>query len=266
MNECCAKSVFIARTWRKNMIPKVIHFCWFGGNGLPDSTKRYIGTWRKNLPDYRIIKWSEKNFDVSSAPAYVQEAYQAGKYAFVSDYVRIQALQKYGGIYFDTDVEVVKPINEYLEGRSMVLGFESDRSLTTAFIACEKGHPFIDEFEKKYHERKFIQEDGSMDLTPINVGFSAQAEEWGLDLSRNAFQEIGDGIAVYPIEYFAAFDVKNWHEKVTPNSCTIHHMDASWVEKKLSVHIVVIRGLQKALGYNRYDRLRGFVGRLKGGK
>ena len=117
------------------MIPKVIHFCWFGGNELPDSTKRYIGTWRKNLPDYRIIKWSEKNFDVSSAPAYVQEAYQAGKYAFVSDYVRIQALQKYGGIYFDTYVEVGKPINEYLEGRSMVLGFESDRSLTTAFIA-----------------------------------------------------------------------------------------------------------------------------------
>ena len=181
-------------------------------------------------------------------------------------YVRIQALRKYGGIYFDTDVEVVRPFDKYLEGRSMVLGFESDRSLTTAFIACSKNHPFIEEFEKTYHERRFIKEDGSMDLTAINVGFSNQAEAWGLDLSRNAFQEIGDGIAVYPIEYFAAFDVKNWHERTGPNTCTIHHMDASWVEKKTSLHIVVIKSLQKTLGYDRYDRLRGFVGKLKGGK
>ena len=248
------------------MIPKIIHFCWFGGNDLPVSTKKYIMTWRKNLPDYKIRKWDEKNFDIKSAPVYVQEAYAAGKFAFVSDYVRIQALRKYGGIYFDTDVEVVRPFDKYLEGRSMVLGFESDRSLTTAFIACSKNHPFIEEFEKTYHERRFIKEDGSMDLTAINVGFSNQAEAWGLDLSRNAFQEIGDGIAVYPIEYFAAFDVKNWHERTGPNTFTIHHMDASWVEKKTSLHIVVIKSLQKALGYDRYDRLRGFVGKLKGGR
>lgn len=248
------------------MIPKIIHFCWFGGKDLPDSTKRYIKTWRKNLPDYKIRKWDEKSFDIQSAPVYVQEAYAAGKFAFVSDYVRILALLKYGGIYFDTDVEVVKPFDEYLEGRSMVLGFESDRSLTTAFIACSKAHPFIREFEKSYHERRFIQEDGSMDLTAINVGFSAQAEAWGLDLSRNVFQEIGDDIAVYPIEYFAAFDVENWHEKEGPNTCTIHHMDASWVEKKTSKRIVVIKRLQKFLGYDRYDKLRGLAQKLKGKK
>ena len=231
--------------------------------------KHILSVLVKNQPGVLVrvaSMFSRREFNIESLTVGETESSDFSRITVMvsgDEYIIDQVLKQLGKL---PDVEVVKPINEYLEGRSMVLGFESDRSLTTAFIACEKGHPFIDEFEKKYHERKFIQEDGSMDLTPINVGFSAQAEEWGLDLSRNAFQEIGDGIAVYPIEYFAAFDVKNWHEKVTPNSCTIHHMDASWVEKKLSVHIVVIRGLQKALGYNRYDRLRGFVGRLKGGK
>lgn len=226
----------------------------------------FLRTWRKNLPDYKIKKWSEKNFNIESAPVYVQEAYAAGKYAFVSDYVRIQALQKYGGIYFDTDVEVVRPFDQYLEGRTMVLGFESDRSLTTAFIACSKKHPFIEEFEKTYHERRFIQEDGSMDMTVINAGFSAQAEAWGLDLSRNEFQEIGEDIAVFPIEYFAGFDVYNWHVRTTSNTCTIHHMDASWVDKKKALRFTVIKTLHRVLGYDRYDRLRAFVKGIKGRK
>ena len=247
------------------MIPKIVHYCWFGRNPLPASALKCIESWRKFFPDYEIKEWNEDNFDVNIIP-YTQQAYEVKKYAFVSDYARFWILYHEGGLYFDTDVEVVRPFDRYLEGRSMVLGFESDRSLMTAFIACTKKHPFIEEFEKTYHERRFIKEDGSMDLTAINVGFSNQAEAWGLDLSKNAYQEIGDGIAVYPIEYFAAFDVKNWHERVGPNTCTIHHMDASWVEKKTSLHIVVIKSLQKALGYDRYDRLRGFVGKLKGGR
>ena len=182
------------------MIPKIIHFCWFGGNPLPDSTKRYIRTWSRFLPGYRIVKWSEKNFDIGSAPAYVQEAYTAKKYAFVSDYVRVQKLLQYGGIYFDTDVEIIRPFEQYLEGHSMVMCFESDKMLSTAFFACSKGHPFMEAFEKTYHTRHFIRPDGSMDLTVINDGFSSLAGEWGIDLSRNEYQEADHGIAVYPIE------------------------------------------------------------------
>ena len=105
------------------MIPKMIHYCWFGGNPLPESTKKYIRTWKQFLPDYKITEWNETNFDIQSAPAYVREAYEAKKYAFVSDYVRVQKLLQYGGIYFDTDVEVVRPFEQYLQGHSMVAGF-----------------------------------------------------------------------------------------------------------------------------------------------
>ena len=245
------------------MIPKIIHFCWFGGKPLPESTKKYIRTWKQFLPDYRIIKWSEKNFDIQSAPDYVKEAYEAKKYAFVSDYVRIQKVLQYGGIYFDTDVEVVRPFEQFLKGHSMVMGFEGDKSLSTAFFACSKGHPFMEEFEKTYHTRHFLKEDGSMDLTVINVGFSRQAGEWGIDLSRNEYQETEDKIAVYPISIFSAFDIKNWHESPSADTCTIHHMDASWVDKRGSIHIAVIKGLQKILGYERYDRVKGFLKRRK---
>ena len=240
------------------MIPKLIHFCWFGGKPLPVSTKRYIRTWRKYLPDYRIIKWSEKNFNIESAPDYVQEAYEAKKYAFVSDYVRVRKLLQYGGIYLDTDVEIVRPFEQFLEGHSMVLGFEGDKLLSTAFIACCKGHPFIEEFEKTYHTRHFLREDGSMDLTVINDGFSRQAGEWGIDLSRNDYQEIHE-IAVYPVTFFSAFDIRNWHENPGPDTCTIHHMDASWMDRKGTIHIAVIKGLQRILGYERYDKVKAIL-------
>ena len=241
------------------MIPKIIHYCWFGEKPLPESAKRYIRTWEQFLPDYRIIKWNEENFNIQSAPAYVQEAYGAKKYAFVSDYVRVQKVLQYGGIYFDTDVEVVRPFEQFLEGHSLVMGFEGDQTLSTAFFACCKSHPFMEEFEKTYHARHFIQKDGSMDLTVINVGFSRQAGEWGIDLSRNAYQETGDDIAVYPIAFFSAFDIKNWHISPSSVTCAIHHMDASWVDKRGSIHIAAIKGLQRILGYERYDQLKSFL-------
>ena len=241
------------------MIPKTIHYCWFGGKPLPESTKKYIRTWERFLPDYRIMEWNEANFSIQSAPDYVREAYEAKKYAFVSDYVRVQKLLQYGGVYFDTDVEVVRPFEQYLEGHSMVVGIEGDHTLTTALIACSEGHPFMEEFEKTYHTRHFLRKDGSMDLTVINDGFSRQAGEWGIDLSKNEYQETGDRIAVYPAAYFSAFDTKNWHEKPSPVTCTIHHMDASWVDKKGSLHIAAIKGLQKILGYERYDKVKGLL-------
>ena len=103
-----------------------------------------------------------------------------------------------------------------------------------------------------------------MDLTVINDGFSRQAGEWGIDLSRNEYQETDQKIAVYPAAYFSAFDIQNWHENPSPDTCTIHHMDASWVEKKKSIHIAAIKGLQKILGYERYDKVKGLLKQSKG--
>lgn len=244
------------------MIPKVIHFCWFGGKPLPDDVKRYIKTWRKVLPNYRIVKWSENNFDIETAPDYVKEAYEAKKYAFVADYVRVKELADHGGVYFDTDIEAVADFSKYLDGKNVVMGFESERLLTTAFIACRKHDPFISEFEQSYHERHFVNEDGELDLTNINDVLSEFAER-GLDLDRDEYQELPGGIAVYPSDYFAAWDVYNWHTKRTANTCTIHHMASSWVGNKQKFKIFLIGIIQRVIGVNGYDALRAKVKGIK---
>ena len=245
------------------MIPKIIHYCWFGKNPIPKNLNKYIDGWRKKLPEYTIIEWNENNFDVKTAPKYVQEAYVAKKYAFVSDYVRIYALYNYGGIYFDTDIEVLKPFDDYLEGNNVVLGFEFDGLLTTAFLACEKKSPFFGEFLNSYIDRLFIKDDGTFDTSTINDHLSLQAKKWGVNTNLNEMQEFGAGMFVYPIEVFSGFDVKNWHPKITEKTRTVHHMAASWVNSKKRIYFAIIFLLQKLLGYKLYDKLKAF---LKNGK
>lgn len=238
------------------MIPKIIHYCWFGGKEKPNNIKQYIAGWKKQLPDYEFIEWNEEKFTISQAPQYVKEAYEAKKYAFVSDYARIFALYNYGGVYLDTDVEIIKPFDDYLINKSLVTGFESERSLLTAFIAVEKLHPLMNEFLNSYDSRRFVMEDGTYDMTPINVGFSALLEKRGVNLDRQEYQETTGGIAVYPIAYFCGFDVSNWHIKPTHETCTIHHMNASWMNGKNKFYLNSILFLQKILGYKLYDFLK----------
>jgi hypothetical protein len=237
-------------------IPKIVHYCWFGNGEKPDNIKAYIETWKAKMPEYTFMEWNEQNFDVENSVFYVRQAYEAKKYAFVSDYARIQALYQHGGIYFDTDIEVKKPFEEFLEDKSMVLGFESERSLLTAFIAVEKGHPYMKEFLESYRERNFLKEDGSYDMLVINEGFSALMERKGVDLDRNEYQELPGDIAIYPEEYFCGFDVNNWHESITDKTCTVHYMNSSWVSGKQGLKRKIIYTLQKILGYKNYDRLK----------
>ena len=241
------------------MIPKIIHFCWFGGKDLPNDAKQYIQTWRRMLKGFRIQEWNEQNFDLSAAPEYVREAYELKKYAFVSDYVRIYALNKYGGVYLDTDVEIIRDFSEFLEDGDLVFGFESNRLLTTAFIASVPGHPLIETFEKSYWSRHFILKDGSCDFTPINNRISELAVNWGLDLDLDAYQELKDNVKVYPSDYFAAFDVYNWHTKVTENTYAIHHMAASWVGPKKKFRFLIIKTIHSVIGVQNYDRIRSAV-------
>ncbi len=243
-------------------IPKIVHYCWFGNGEKPDNIKAYIETWKAKMPEYTFMEWNEQNFDVENSIPYVRQAYEAKKYAFVSDYARIQALYQHGGIYFDTDIEVKKPFEEFLEDKSMVLGFESERSLLTAFIAVEKGHPYMKEFLESYKERNFLKEDGSYDMLVINEGFSALMERKGVDLDRNEYQELPGDIVIYPEEYFCGFDVNNWHESITDKTCTVHYMNSSWVSGKQGMKRKIIYTLQKILGYKNYDRLKAmFRGR-----
>lgn len=240
-------------------IPKIIHYCWFGRGEKPEYVKTYIKGWKEILPDYEFMEWNEDNFDVSQSNAYVREAYEVGKYAFVSDYARIRALCHHGGIYLDTDVEILRRFDEYLEGASMILGFESRGSLLTAFMAAQKGHPVMEEFMASYEGRHFITESGTYDTTTVNARFSRLMEEHGVRLEENGYQEPEEGIRVYPIEYFCGFDVKNWHTDIGEHTCTVHHMASSWVSGSQSLKRKAIRLIQAVVGIKGYDRLKSLL-------
>lgn len=240
----------------KNMIPKIIHYCWFGKNQHSLQMQKCRESWKKYLPDYKIIEWNEENFSIPDANCYVREAYERKKYAFVSDYVRIKALIDFGGIYLDTDYELCGDIKGLLKRGELITGFESDKSLLTAIIMAEPSHPFLKKFIDTYEDRKFILPNGEMDLTPINVGFSELAQLYGIDLSRNC-QQIGkNGFYVYPKEVLCGFDVENWHESVSENTLGVHHMGNTWASPKMKRHIQRIKFWQKVLGYRKYDRIR----------
>lgn len=244
------------------MIPKIIHYCWFGNSSKGTLAETCIQSWRNFFPEYRFIEWNEKNIDVSNEIPYVRQAYQEKKYAFVSDYIRLKALYEYGGIYFDTDYEVIRSFKDVLADADLITGFESKNSILTAMIACNKGNKIIKEFLDQYEERNFIREDGSFDITPINVGFSRILEKYGVDLCQNTLQKKEKEFLIYPIEVLCGFDVEYWHERITDNTHGIHHMSNSWATPAMRTHIKRIKFLQKILGFKNYDKLKNLIKKI----
>ena len=145
------------------MIPKIVHYCWFGKGEKPKLAQKCIASWKKYLSDYEFIEWSEDNFDITSIK-YVEEAYICKKYAFVTDYVRLYALYNIGGIYMDTDVEVLTDYDMFLHHKAFS-GFESDGNVPTGMMAAEKGNKWIGDLLKYYNDKLFIHDDGSYNLT-----------------------------------------------------------------------------------------------------
>lgn len=219
------------------MIPKKIHYCWFGGNPLPDLAKKCIESWKKFCPDYEIIEWNESNFDVN-CNAYVKEAYQAKKWAFVSDVVRLYALVNYGGIYMDADVEVLKPLDSLLTHEAFS-GFESDTAIPTGIMACCKGQALFKELLEEYNTAHFIQEDGELDLTTNVVRITNTCLKYGLNLD-NSLQTV-NGFTLYPKDYFCPKDATTRELRITENSYTIHHFDGSWLPEvdKLAIKLTI---------------------------
>ena len=144
-------------------IPKIIHFCWFGGKEKPSKVQKCIESWHKYLSDYEFMEWNENNFDINSNE-YVKQAYNEKKFAYVSDYARIKALYQYGGIYMDTDVMVYKSFNDLLDNQC-ILGFEEENYIATSFMACVPKHELIKKFIDKYENISFYNSDKSIDLT-----------------------------------------------------------------------------------------------------
>ena len=184
------------------MIPKILHYCWFGKGEMPDLVLKCIESWKNHLPHYEMRLWSEDNFDIASAPQYVQEAYAAKKYAFVSDYVRLWALECEGGLYMDVDFEVYKPFDDLMEQYMAFAGYEGSKCnpVMMGVIAAQAHHPWTQEMMRTYKDRIFIKEDGSLDMTPNTGYFLRWMQERGF--VADGVEKDWMGVHILPVEYF----------------------------------------------------------------
>ena len=205
---------------------KILHYCWFGGNPLPESALRYMESWKKFCPDYEIKRWDESNFDINSVP-FVAQAYAAKKWAFVSDYVRTYALFHEGGLYVDTDVEFVKGIDDLTA--TSFLGFESTEIVAPGLIlyAAREGLPFYEEILRRYNAMEFSVEKMPSLTSPLL--YTQVLKGMGLQ-KNNTLQQLGE-ITVYPMEYFQPMGLDWKKVRLTENTRSIHHYDASWLDK-----------------------------------
>lgn len=234
-------------------IPKTIHYCWFGGKSKPDLVKRCIESWKKNLIDYEIIEWNEDNFDVNCC-SYVREAYESGKFAFVSDYVRVHALYTFGGIYLDTDVEVFKSFNDFLHHDSF-WGFEQENYIATSTIGAAKRNSLMKMFLDSYQNKKFINADGSFDsLTNVAI-ITELLKKKGLK-PNGEYQEIKGYGAFYPQTYFSPYDYINCRYFITDKTYAMHHFYKSWLPLKTRLKSKTKSLLAKLVGGNNIARLR----------
>ncbi len=215
------------------MIPKIIHYCWFGRNPLPESAQKCIASWRKFLPDYEIKEWNEDNFDVNIIP-YTQQAYEAKKYAFVSDYARFWILYHYGGLYFDTDVEVIKPFDDIVE-RGPFMGIEVPAKNNGApkvapglGLGAEPRMSFYEEALETYSRLSFVSEDGSLNQKTIVEYNTELLLKNGMKPS-NDLQQVA-GIWIYPVDYFNPLDDLTGKLKRTENTRSIHWYSKTWLE------------------------------------
>lgn len=207
-------------------ICKKIHYCWFGGKELPEMSVKCIESWKKHLCEFQIVKWDETNFDINSN-VFVKQAYEQKKYAFVSDYVRMYALYNYGGIYLDTDVEVLKDFSDKLENKNMVLGFEDETFVMTGFIYSTVNNKLIRDIIDGYDKMKFVEDNGKINCKPNTIYFTNILKENGLSVT-NRLQEFADQYVIYPNDVFCAFNIDCQKYILSENTVAIHHCNGSW--------------------------------------
>lgn len=235
------------------MIPKIIHYCWFGRGPLPELAQKCIASWRKYLPDYEIKEWNEDNFDVNIIP-YTKEAYEQKKYAFVSDYARFWILYKYGGLYFDTDVEVIRPIDDII-ARGNFMGFETDPnpkqgdagSVAPGLgLGVNPGLGLVKKMLDYYEGQHFVHEAVMRNqITVVHIATKVLLEN-GLQCV-GGIQKVADDCYIYPAEYFCPINVTTGRIHVEKNTRTIHHYAGTWVDKRFSLKEIVKRLLPERL-------------------
>jgi len=209
-------------------IPKVIHYCWFGTKSLPLLEKNCIESWKKRLPDYELKLWNESSFDINSV-LYVKQAYECKKFAFVSDYVRMYALYNYGGIYLDTDVEILQPLDVFLENE-IFMGFENKTMLGTAIIGAIKNCLIFFEIMNHYHQHPFLDEKNRQDTTANPQLLVNALLKQGFK-KENSKQFI-DNIHIYERDVFFPKKLDKGSFGTTERTVSIHHFSGSWLSEK----------------------------------
>ena len=226
------------------MIPKIIHYCWFGRGEKPELAKKCIASWRKSCPDFEIREWNEGNCDYLSIP-FMAEAYAAKKYAFVSDVMRLIVLEQYGGVYFDTDVEVLRDISPLLDDEGFI-GFENDQFVNSGQVMAAKAHhPVIQAMIEEYKKLHFTNTDGT--ATPVGCPRlnTDVMEQFGL--IRNGREQVVAGIHVYPADYFNPVDSTTGKLTKTENTYSIHWYSMSWLPKRVQMKAKMVRILGRVL-------------------
>lgn len=227
------------------MIPKILHCVWFGQNEFSEKEKRCVESWKKYLPEYKIMVWNEKSFDLNQN-RYVKEAYILKKYAFVSDYVRLWALYHYGGIYMDTDVEVIKPFDDFLD-KSVFLSFETSM-VTIATCGAEKNNLWIKELLDEYEERKFLLPNGAINIVTNLRYVTNSCQRHGL-IRNEEYQVLDNNVEVFEKEFFCPEVKADGSIVITENTVCIHHYSASWVTKNNYIWVRIGRRIKYLLFY-----------------
>ena len=217
---------------------------------MPKLERKCIASWQK-MKNYKIMRWDESTFDINSAPKYVIDAYKQHKYSFVSDYVRLYALYKFGGVYLDTDVLLIKDFDTVLKNANLILCYES-KVLMTGFIAACKGNSLIYEFMNLYDNLVF-EEKNTIGYIPNTILFTRYLKEKiNLNSNDTEVQFFDNGIVVYPNEFFCAFDLRRNHPRITNNTFTCHLYSVSWNKSFLTK---IKRLVPKLIGYRFNDKI-----------
>ena len=226
------------------MIPKKIHYCWFGGAQKPAMAQKCIQSWRRFCPDWEIIEWNEHNFDLDCNP-YVRYCYDHKKWAFLSDYVRLAVVCRQGGVYFDTDVELVKPLDILLEHQAFY-SFENPEMVNTGQgFGAEPNHPTVAAMVSEY-EKLEADGEGAITLTPCPTLNTAALLPFGLRLDGNR-QNVA-GAEILPAEYMNPYDEPTGRMNKTENTLSIHWYNKSWIGPGAKLRSKLTRPFHRIFG------------------
>lgn len=237
------------------MIPKIIHFCWLSGDPYPDLVSHCIDSWKRVLPDYEFVLWDKNRFDVDSVP-WVKEACEKKKWAFAADYIRLYALYNYGGIYLDSDVEMIKSFDELLDlpyflGREHFFDIiDASNTIEAATIGAEKGNPFIKACLDYYSGKHFVKKDGELESSILPYIMSQVALNFDVKCvtGKESFDYAEKSVCLFPMDYFSPKNSRTLIVENTSNTFSVHHFNGSWHSPAQQKHVQLRIKLCKLFG------------------